>query len=213
VDEARALTQQTREHYRLRDTPASTPDVLDCNLNYATDLYATGAREEALKLAQDIVRQYRSAPGERHPATLAGVNNLGIFLRGSREVSRARALLEKNFGTLREVLGDRHPYTLACAVNLANVLAELNELREAEELERLAVAGFQPTLGHEHPDTIVSRANLGVTLKSLGRIPEAEQLQESSHTEFARMLGESHPHTVSVREGNRIHRDLEPPAV
>ncbi|MGW5466726.1 FxSxx-COOH system tetratricopeptide repeat protein [Streptomyces chartreusis] len=213
VDEARALTHQTREHYRVRDTPASTPDVLDCNLNYATDLYATGAREEALSLTREIVRQYRTAPGERHPATLAAVNNLGIFLRGSGEVSRARALLEKNFDTLRDALGDRHPYTLACAVNLANVLAELNELRQAEELERLAVAGFQPTLGHEHPDTIVSRANLGVTLRALGRIPEADQLQESSHAEFARMLGENHPHTVSVREGKRIHRDLEPPAV
>ncbi|MFJ7077153.1 FxSxx-COOH system tetratricopeptide repeat protein [Streptomyces sp. NPDC098781] len=213
VDEARALTHQTREHYRLRDAPASTPDVLDCTLNYATDLYATGAREEALTLAQDIVRQYRMAPGERHPATLAAINNLGIFMRGSGEVSRARALLEKNFATLREALGDRHPYTLACAVNLANVLSELNELSQAEELERTAVAGFQPTLGHLHPDTIVSRANLGVTLRALGRIPEADQLQESSHAEFARMLGENHPHTVSVREGKRIHRDLEPPAV
>ncbi|MFG1669409.1 FxSxx-COOH system tetratricopeptide repeat protein [Streptomyces sp. Y7] len=213
VDEARALTQQTREHYRLRDTPASTPDVLDCTLNYATDLYATGAREEALSLAQDIVRQYRTAPGERHPATLAAVNNLGIFLRGSGEVSRARALLEKNFDILREALGEGHPYTLACAVNLANVMAELNELRQAEGLERMAVAGFQETLGHRHPDTVVSRANLGVTLRSLGRIPEAEQLQESSHAEFVRMLGENHPHTVSVREGKRIHRDLEPPAV
>ncbi|WP_405592745.1 FxSxx-COOH system tetratricopeptide repeat protein [Streptomyces sp. NBC_01092] len=213
VDEARALTHRTRELYRLRETPASTPDVLDCTLNYATDLYVTGAREEALTLAQDIVRQYRTAPGERHPATLAAVNNLGIFLRGSGEVSRARALLEKNLDTLREALGDRHPYTLAGAVNLANVLAELDELRQAEELERLAVAGFQSTLGHEHPDTIVSRANLAVTLRALGRSPEAEQLQESSHAEFARMLGVDHPHTVSVREGKRIHRDLEPPAV
>ncbi|MFE5887712.1 FxSxx-COOH system tetratricopeptide repeat protein [Streptomyces sp. NPDC056462] len=213
VDEARALTQQTRENYRLRDTPASTPDVLDCTLNYATDLYATGAREEALALAQDIVRQYRTAPGERHPATLAAVNNLGIFLRGSGQANRARTLLEKNLDTLREALGERHPYTLACAVNLANVLAELNELRQAEDLERMAVAGFQPTLGHEHPDTIVSRANLGVTLRALGRIPESDQLQESTHAEFVRLLGENHPHTVSVREGKRIHRDLEPPAV
>ncbi|WP_425245565.1 FxSxx-COOH system tetratricopeptide repeat protein [Streptomyces sp. NEAU-NA10] len=213
VDEARALTHQTREYYRLRDTPATTPDVLDCTLNYATDLYFTGARDEALVLAQDIVRQYRTAPGERHPATLAAVNNLGIFLRGAGEVSRARALMEKNFATLRAVLGDRHPYTLACAVNLANVLAELDELGMAEELERMAVAGFQPALGHRHPDTVVSRANLGVTLRALGRIPEADQLQDSARADLARLLGEEHPHTVTVREGKRIHRDLEPPMV
>ncbi|MFC8343524.1 FxSxx-COOH system tetratricopeptide repeat protein [Streptomyces sp. NPDC057280] len=213
VEEARLLTHQTREHYRLRDALASTPDVLDCTLNFATDLYATGAREEALTLAQDVVRQYRTAPGERHPATLAAINNLGIFMRGSGDVRRALMLMEENFAILREVLGDEHPYSLACAVNLANVLAELNELRRAEALERVAVSGFQTALGHDHPDTIVSRANLGVTLRALGRIPEADQLQESAHAELAQRLGDNHPHTVSVRQGKRIHRDLEPPAV
>jgi tetratricopeptide (TPR) repeat protein len=210
VTEARAITHQTREHYRTREIPSLTPDVLDCTLNYATDLYATGAREEALALARDIVPQYQIAPGARHPATLAAVNNLGIFLRGSGEVGKARELLEENLATLREVLGPHHPYSLACAVNLANVLAELGELREAEELERTAVAGFQRSLGQGHPDTVVSRANLAVTLRALGRIPEADQLQESARAELARLLGEDHPHTVSVSEGKRIHRDLEP---
>ncbi|MEV7384483.1 MULTISPECIES: FxSxx-COOH system tetratricopeptide repeat protein [unclassified Streptomyces] len=210
VDEARALTQQTREHYRLRGTPPSTPDVLDCALNYATDLYATGARDEALKLAQTTVRQYRTAPGERHPATLAAVNNLGIFLRGAGEAGRARTLLEKNFAMLREALGDRHPYTLSCAVNFANTLAEVGDLSRTEELERRAIAGFQAVLGADHPDTVVSRVNLSVTLRALGRIPEADQLQSSAETVLARSLGEDHPHTVTVREGKRIHRDLEP---
>lgn len=213
LEEARALTQRTRELYRVRETPTSTPDVLDCTLNYAADLYATGARGEALVLAQDIVRQYRSAPGERHPATLAAVNNLGIFLRGAGEPAKAGKLMERNFATLRKVLGERHPYTLAAAVNLANVLAEQGELPEAEELERTAVAGFQAALGPRHPDSIVSRANLAVTLRALRRIPEADQLQESAQAELTRLLGEEHPHTVSVREGKRIHRDLEPLAV
>ncbi|WP_150135158.1 FxSxx-COOH system tetratricopeptide repeat protein [Streptomyces hyaluromycini] len=213
VEEARTLTLQTREHYRLRETPPSTPDVLDCTLNYAIDLYATGAREEALAQAQDIVRQYRKAPGEQHPATLAAVNNCGIFLRGSGAAEQARTLLERNLETLRRVLGDGHPYTLACGVNLANTFAELDELHRAEELERLAVAGFQAALGHKHPDTVVSRANLAVTLRALRRIPEADQLQESAQAELERLLGKEHPHAVTVREGKRIHRDLEPPLV
>ncbi|WP_338681167.1 FxSxx-COOH system tetratricopeptide repeat protein [Streptomyces acidiscabies] len=213
IDEARALTHQTRENYRLRETPTTTPDVLDCTLNYAVDLYATGAREEALALTQDIVRQYRVAPGERHPATLAALNNCGIFLRGAGRVQDARVLLESNYATLREVLGDAHPYVLACAVNLANTLAELEELHRSEELERLAVTGFQKALGYKHPDTIVSRANLSVTLRALRRIPEADQLQESAQADLERLLGEGHPHTVSVREGKRIHRDLEPPLI
>ncbi|AZP21527.1 tetratricopeptide repeat protein [Streptomyces aquilus] len=210
VEEGRDLTRQTRDHYRLRGTAQTTPDVLDCTLNYATDLYAIGSRAEALALAQDTVRQYQSAPGQRHPSTLAAINNLGIFLRGCRETVPARALMEQNFATLREVLGDRHPYTLACAVNLANIQAELGELHEAEKLERMAVAGFQGALEVDHPDTIVARANLAVTLRALDRLPEADQLREKAHADLMRLLGEDHPHTVSVREGKRIHRDLEP---
>ncbi|WDF42807.1 FxSxx-COOH system tetratricopeptide repeat protein [Streptomyces sp. T12] len=210
VTEARALTHQTREYYRTREIPTTTPDVLDCTLNYATDLYATGAREEALALAQEIVPQYRVAPGVRHPATLAAVNNLGIFLRGSGEVGKARELLAENLATLREVLGERHPYSLACAVNLANVLAELDSLAEVEQLERMAVAGFQAGLGHGHPDTVVSRANLAVTLGMLGRTAEAEELKKSALAELTQLLGEEHPHAETVREGKRIHRDLEP---
>ncbi|MGX9885138.1 FxSxx-COOH system tetratricopeptide repeat protein [Streptomyces sp. NPDC002276] len=210
VAEASHITLQTREHYRAREIPTSTPDVLDCTLNYATDLYATNARDEAVALALEIVPQYRIAPGLRHPATLAAVNNLGIFLRGSGEVGSARELLEENLAVLREVLGEQHPYSLSGAVNLANVLAEHGELLKTEQLERTAIAGFQRSLGASHPDTVVSRANLSVTLRALKRLPEADQLQGGAVEELSRRLGEEHPHTVSVRDGKRVHRDLEP---
>jgi hypothetical protein len=180
--------------------------VLDCTLNHACDLYATGAPERALDLAQDIVGQYRAALGERHPATLAAVNNLGIFMDGSGAADQARLLLERNLATLRTVLGEHHPCTLACSVNLANVLARLGEPAGAEALERAAV-------GARHPDTVVARANLALTLRTLGRVPEADQLRASALADFEHMLGEGHPHTVSVREGRRIHQDLEPPLI
>ncbi|MFD8720929.1 FxSxx-COOH system tetratricopeptide repeat protein [Streptomyces sp. NPDC059629] len=210
VDGARTLTLQTREYYRRWGNPVNTPDVLDCTLNYATDLFATGAPTEALALAQDVVRQYRDVLGEAHPATLAAMNNYGIFLLGADEAEEARSVLEENFAKLRDAFGDGHPYTLACALNFANTLAAVAELPRAEGLERLAIAGFQAALGRDHPDSVISRANLAVTLRSLQRVPEADQLQQSTLEMLARLLGEEHPQTVSVREGRRIHRDLEP---
>ncbi|SNX65179.1 cellulose biosynthesis protein BcsQ [Streptomyces sp. TLI_55] len=213
ADGARVLTEQTQEHHRLRETPVTTPDVLDCTLNHACDLYATGARVRALDLARDIVGQYRAALGERHPATLAAVNDLGIFLSGSGEAGQARLLLERNLATLRTVLGECHPYTLACSVNLANVLAELGEPARTEELERAALAGFRTALGDRHPDTVVVRANLAITLRAIGRVTEADQLRASALDDFERLLGAEHPHTMSVREGRRIHQDLEPQLV
>lgn len=213
VDGARVLTERTQEYHRLRGTPVTTPDVLDCTLNHACDLFAVGAPQQALDLAQDIVRQYRAALGERHPATLTAVNDLGIFLNGTGAAGRAKVLLERNLATLRAVLGEHHPYTLACSVNLANALAELGEPDGAEQLERTALAGFRSTLGARHPDTVVARANLGATLHVLGRVPEADKLRDSAFADFERLLGEEHPYTVSVREGGRLHQDLEPPIV
>ncbi|MEW1778344.1 FxSxx-COOH system tetratricopeptide repeat protein [Streptomyces sp. NPDC086777] len=213
VDEARALTLQTREYYRSRGTPTTTPDVLDCILNYATDLYATGDTQAALEQAENIVRDYKEVFGDAHPSTLAAVNDLGIFLDGAGEADRARTRLEKNFGMLRKILGDGHPFTLACTVNLANALAGTGELQKAEELERMAIAGFQEAFGRKHPDSILSRANLAVTLRSLQRIPEADQMQENAQAELERLLGPEHPQTERVREGKRVYRDLEPPTI
>ncbi|MFJ3669814.1 FxSxx-COOH system tetratricopeptide repeat protein [Streptomyces sp. NPDC090106] len=213
VEEALGLTERTLEHYRLRETPVTTPDVLDCTLNHACDLYAAGVRGRALHLAQDVVGQYRAALGERHPATLDAVNNLGVFLSGSAEHARARLLLERNLAALRTVLGERHPHTLACSVNLANVLAELGESARAEELEKAAVAGFSSAVGASHPDTVAARANLAVTQRALGRAQESHALRAGALADFERVLGAEHPHTVTVREGGRIHLDLEPPVV
>ncbi|WP_405728003.1 FxSxx-COOH system tetratricopeptide repeat protein [Streptomyces sp. NBC_00028] len=213
ADDARILTERTLEHHQLRKTPVTTPDVLDCTLNHACDLYATGAQERALDLAQDIAGQYRAALGERHPATLTAVNNLGIFQGGSGAADQAWPLLESTLATLRTVLGEHHPYTLACAVNLATVLAQLGEPAQAEELARAAVVGFRIAVGAQHPDTVVARANLAIALHALDRVPDAVQLQEEALADFEQMLGGEHPYTVSVRDGRLIPRDLEPPLV
>ncbi|MHC5908045.1 FxSxx-COOH system tetratricopeptide repeat protein, partial [Streptomyces sp. S6] len=213
LDEARTLTLQVREHHRHRGTPPTSPEVLACNLAHASDLYAAGLREEALALARDAVQKYRSALGDRHPATLAAANNHGTFLQGSGEPAEARAVLEETWGALREVLGDDHPFTSACAVNLAAVFAETGHPHRSEELERAAVAGLQKSLGPAHPDTLVARAGLSATLRALHRLPEAEQLQESARADLERLLGTGHPHTASVREGRRVPLDLEPPTV
>jgi len=208
--EARELTRLTLDHHRALGPVRPTPELLACCLNRASDLCATGSREEALTLAYDTVSDLQKVPGERHPTTLAAVNNLGVILNGCGDLAAACSLLERNLATLREVLGEQHPWTLTGAMNLGGVLGEAGEPHEAERLERAAVDGFHATLGPDHPDTVTAIANLAVTLRELGRLPEAEQLRETATTDLTRLLGEEHPHTVSAREGRRIHHDLEP---
>jgi len=208
--EACELTRLTLDHHRALVPVRPTPGLLACCLNLASDLYATGSREQALTLAYDTVRDLQKVPGERHPTTLAAVNDLGVILNGCGDPAAARSLLERNLATLREVLGEQHPWTLTGAMNLGGVLGEAGEPQEAERLERTAVDGFHATLGADHPDTVTATANLAVTLRELGRLPEAEHLRVKATAELTRLLGVEHPHTLRAREGRRIRQDLEP---
>jgi MinD-like ATPase involved in chromosome partitioning or flagellar assembly len=213
LDDAIRLSTNTRDRYTEKYPDLVTPDILACTLNLAADLYATGERDSALDLAEEVMREYRIAPGVRHPATLAAENNLGIFLRGAGQLERAERVLTDNLEVLREVLGGTHPFTLSCQVNLANVLAESGRPLLAEELERQAASAFELRLGSHHPETVICRANLAVTFGDTGRPQESRLAWQTADEQLSRLLGVDHPYTVAVREHKRIYRDLEPPAV
>jgi tetratricopeptide (TPR) repeat protein len=208
--DARRLTTRTHERYQEKYPAMDTPDSMACILNLAADLYVTDERGGALELVEGVIDKYRSAPGERHPATLCAVNNLAIYLRGTGQLERAEALLADNLALLSEVLGEGHPTTMWCMVNLAGMRSESGRAESALELDRRAAAGFRRKLGAGHPDTAVAEADLAHTLARTGRDEEARRVRRVARDTLARLLGSEHPITVMVAEGERVYRDLEP---
>ncbi|WP_406365183.1 FxSxx-COOH system tetratricopeptide repeat protein [Streptomyces sp. NBC_01546] len=211
LEDAFRLTTATRARYR--EYTSANPDLLSCELNLAADLFATGDPGGALDLAQEVVEAYMRVPGERHPYTLAAVNNLAVFHWGAGAAETAEALLGQTIRSMREVLGDHHPHTVFAHINLANARADQGDPEGALELERPAVTRLREVLGALHPETLASSSNMAISLDSMGRKEEAARLRAEVVAELGRLLGEDHGLARYARDERRIHRDLEPLAV
>lgn len=211
LEDAFRLTTATRARYR--EYTSANPDLLSCELNLAADLFATGDPGGALDLAQEVVEAYMRVPGERHPYTLAAVNNLAVFHWGAGAAQTAEALLGQTIRSMREVLGDHHPHTVFAHINLANARADQGDPEGALELERPAVTRLREVLGAHHPETLASSSNMAISLDSMGRKEEAARLRAEVVAELSRLLGEDHGLARYARDERRIHRDLEPLAV
>ncbi|MBD9701472.1 FxSxx-COOH system tetratricopeptide repeat protein [Streptomyces caniscabiei] len=213
-EEAERLTTATQAEYRAQyDAP--TPDSLACDLNWAADLYATGKSEEARREAHLALTEYMKVPGERHPYTLAALNNLAIYQWscGERE---AESAFRRAHEFMADVLGQRHPHTLLCRANHANVRAEQGHLEEARLVEEAAFDDLRQVLGVHHPETLAVGSNLALTLHTLGRTVEAEQMTMEVLTALGQqtaVLGHNNPILQQVSQKQRVYRDLEPLAV
>ncbi|MDX3840580.1 FxSxx-COOH system tetratricopeptide repeat protein [Streptomyces europaeiscabiei] len=213
-EEAVRLTTATQAEYRAQyDAP--TPDSLACDLNWAADLYATGKREKARREAQVALTEYMKAPGEKHPYTLAALNNLAIYQWGCGS-SEAEPAFRRACELMAEVLGDRHPHTLFCRANHANVLAEQGRLEEAGQEEESALDALRQVLGPHHPETLAVGSDLALTLHALGQVAEAERSSNDTLAALgqqAAVLGHDNAILQLVSQRRRVYRDLEPLAV
>ncbi|MFF5359733.1 FxSxx-COOH system tetratricopeptide repeat protein [Streptomyces scabiei] len=213
-EEAERLTTQTQAEYRAQyDAP--TPDSLACDLNWAADLYATGNNERARREAHVALTEYMKVPGERHPYTLAALNNLAIYQWSCGE-SEAEPAFRRAHAFMAEVLGRKHPHTLFCRANHANVLAEQGHLEEARLVEEAALGDLRQVLGVHHPETLAVGSNLALTLHTLGRTLEAEQLSTEVLAALGQqttVLGHNSAVLQQVSQKQRVYRDLEPLAV
>ena len=86
---------------------------------------------QALKLADEVL-------GERHPITLATLNNLAATLGALGRAAEAEPLIRKSYGLSTDVLGARHPSTLQSLNNLGGNLIDQGRYEEAEPLLRSA---------------------------------------------------------------------------
>ena len=71
----------------------------------------------------------RATLGDRHPDTLASMNNLGGLLHAKGDLAAAEPLLRDALEGRCEVLGDRHPDTITSVNNLDVLLQQ--QLRES----------------------------------------------------------------------------------
>jgi tetratricopeptide (TPR) repeat protein len=158
----------------------------------ARGLYALArnAKEQAFTLARRVL-------GERHPHTLASMNDLALTLLVQGDLARAQTLFEQALAARREVLGERHPDTLTSMNDLAAALHAQGDVAGARALLEQVLAVFRELLGERHPDTLHSMNNLAETLYAQGDVARAQTLHTQVLAARRKLLGERHPDTLT----------------
>lgn len=104
-----------------------------------------------MPLFAEALRLNREVLGERHPDTLAILNNYAGLLEALGNADAAEPLYVEALKLRREVLGEGHPDTIAGFHNFAANLQMLGRIVEAEEMFAMALQRSGEVLGERHP--------------------------------------------------------------
>ena len=118
----------------------------------------------------------RRSANNRHPETLAYINELGLLLQKKGDPAAAELLLREALKARRETLGNQHPSTLISIDELGALFKAKGDLSASEPLLREALEVRRQTLGNKHPHTRFSRKRLDQLLQAKGRLQLAENL-------------------------------------
>jgi len=150
----------------LRDQPEVEAD-LQLALGQA---YEELTPDDAVPHLERAVKLYRESAGDRDPATLRALHELGEATHNNWYHAKAIPLLREALAGRRAVLGPEHPDTLRTMVVLASALGARSE--EADPLLRAALAAQRRVLGPDHPDTLATLSEVGQFAHELGRYEE-----------------------------------------
>lgn len=133
-------------------------------------LQAQSRLAEAEPLYREALPGQRRVLGNRHPDTLATINNMATLLRDQHKLAEAEPLCREALAGRRRALGKCHRDTLNSVSNLASVLLDQGKLAEAEPLYRESLAGRHCLLGDSHQATLAGVDRLANLLKAQGKL-------------------------------------------
>ena len=148
--------------------------------------------------------------GEKHPDTLASLNNLANSYSDLGDYNKACKLQNAVYNASKEILGETHPDTLASLNNLTNSYSYLGDYNKAYKLQNAVYNARKEILGETHPDTLTSLNNLAIFYSYLGDYNKACELQNAVYNVCKEILGENHPDTLLVLSNllvSQVHQD------
>jgi len=159
--------------------------------------YQQGKFKQALPWAEKAFKIKTEVLGEKHPTTLASLNNLAMLYQNLGRLSEALPLVKKGYRLAKEVLGEKHRDTLTSLNNLAGIYQQLGRLSEALPLFEKAYRLTKDAIGKKHPSTIISLNNLATIYHNLGHAADALPLFETGYHLSKEVLGEKHRQTLT----------------
>ena len=179
---------------RLDTALAGQPDVRARLRTALGRVYANvGLYDQAATQLQLALSEQRTLIGDRHPAAVATLNELGLVRHLQGRMEEADSLLAVTLTLRRALLGDRDSSTAATMERLAEVRMDRDNYDGAERLAREAVAVRRALHGDAALPTAASEQLLAELLERRGANEEAATLYRHALATREALVGLNHP--------------------
>ncbi len=160
-------------------------------------LYQQGKYNEAIPIAERVLKIRERLLGQNHSDVATSLNNLAALYVSLGRYSEAEPLYQRALAIKEKALGTSHSSIATSLNNLALLYVSQGRYSEAEPLYQRSLAIREKALGGEHPDVATSLNNLAYLYDSQGRYSKAELLYQRSLAIFETVFGSEHPNVAT----------------
>ncbi len=185
----------------LRRMGGDTRIEADLLGNLGTVAQDQGNFDQALALAEQVLKLRVQAYGEVHERTMVALVNLANAKRMRGDLEQARRLNLRALDISRKTQGAEHPSNVTLLYNLGGLMSELGKPQEAYQYNRQAVDLALANYGSEHYESASAIANLAEAEYSLGRYQDSLGHYQGALPVLERYLGKQHPRLLSPLTG------------
>ena len=152
-----------------------------------------GLYDQAAAQLERALSEQRALTGDRHPATAAVLDELGLLRTHQGRLEEADSVLTAALAVRRATLGNRDSSTAATLVHLAEVRRDREKLTDAEALVREALAVRRALHGDDALPTAASEHLLAEVLSTRGEDKDAVGLYRTALATRQRVAGPNSP--------------------
>src|SRR5204862_392601 len=181
----------------ITSAPAQTDSEVRDMVQQIDQLRDAGEFQEAVPIAQKVLKYCGKHDGPDHPETGDSLNDLASLSEGMGKYAKAIPLYERALKIREKVLGKEHQYTAIILNNLAEAYRESVDFAKAETLSKRALDTREKLFGPDHRATGESINNLAWVYLDGGNYAKAEPLFLRSLKITEQVLGPEHPDTAT----------------
>jgi tetratricopeptide (TPR) repeat protein len=130
----------------MSSAPAQTDSDVRDMIHQIDQLRDAGKFQEAVPIAEKVLKYCERNDGPDHPETADSLNDLASLYAGMGNYAKAVPLYERALKIREKALGKDHPYTAVILNNLAEAYRQNGDYAKAEPLYKRAIKIFEDKL-------------------------------------------------------------------
>ena len=162
------------------------------------ELYQAGKFNEAIPIAQELLKFAEKAFGPDHAGTATFVNFLAELYFETHDYAKAELLYQRALKTDEKALGPDHADTATVLNNLAKLYLSTSDYAKVGPLFERVVKIDEKALGPDHRDTAKALNNLAELYYTTGDYAKAEPLFQRAHKILEKAVGPDHRDTAAA---------------